>query len=129
MKQETFEQVKRADVGKDIGHEEGYKMVTAYREANPGAVPGHFIGRDILEKILNQPGCIGISFRKGLNEKGEEHLVYTGVGKDGKDILTYSVVTPIGDIKHYDAIVADRTIYDWNILFPPKPKPTTTVSE
>lgn len=123
MNQNALLEKKRADVGKDIGHEEGYKMVNAYREANPEAVPGHFIGRDILEKILNQPGCVGISFRKGLNESGEEHLVYTGVGEDGKDIFTFSVVTPSGTIELKDGIVADRTIWDWDIFFPPKPKP------
>lgn len=116
-------ETKNANVGKDIGIEEGHKMVTAFREANPEAVPGHFIGREILEKILNQPGCVGISFRKGLNEAGEEHLVYTAVGADGKDILNYTVVTPAGDIEFKEAIVADKSIWDWDILFPPKPKP------
>lgn len=129
MNQKTLQEVKKADVGKDIGHEEGYRMVTAYREANPETVPGHFIGRDILEKILNQPDCVGISFRKGLNEAGEEHLVYTGIGKDGNDILTYTVVTPFGDVQLQNGIVADRTIWNWDVLFPPDPpkppKPTT----
>lgn len=127
MNQKALLETKRADVGEDIGHEEGYKMTNAFREAHPEAIPGHYIGREILEKILNQPGCIGISFRKGLNEAGEEHLVYTGVDADGKDILTYSVVNPIGDIDVHNAIVADRTIWDWDILFPPdKPaKPKT----
>lgn len=127
MNQKTLQEVKKADVGKDIGHEEGYKMVTAYREANPEAVPGHFVGRTILEAILAQPGCVGISFRKGLNDAGEEHLVYTGVDKEGKDILSFPVVTPIGDIQLQHAIVADKSIWDWSILFPPKPpKPAPT---
>ncbi len=127
MNQNALLEIKKADVGADIGHEEGYKMVTAFKEANPEAVPGHFIGRNILEQILNQPGCVGISFRKGLNEAGEEHLVYTGVDADGKDILTYSVVTSVGDLQIKDGIVADKTIWDWDILFPPdKPsKPKT----
>lgn len=125
MKKNALLETKRADVGQDIGQEEGYKMVSAYREANPEAVPGYFIGRNILEKVLNQPGCIGISFRKALNEAGEEHLVYTGVDAEGKDILTYSVVTPVGDIEQHNGIVGDRIIWDWDIFFPPKPpKPT-----
>lgn len=127
MNQNALLEIKKADVGADIGHEEGYKMVTAFREANPQAVPGFFIGRNILEQILNQPGCVGISYRKGLNEAGEEHLVYTGVDAEGNDILTYSVVTTAGDIQTENGIVADRTIWDWDILFPPdKPKTPTT---
>ena len=117
-------QEKHTGVGEDVGLEEGCKMVNAYREANPKEIPGHFIGKDILMRILAQPDCVGITFRKGLNEAGEEHLVYTGIGKDGKDILTYSVVTTIGDIEVREAIVGDRTIWDWTIFTdPPKPKP------
>lgn len=124
MEKNALLEIKRADVGKDIGHEEGYKMVTAYREANPDAVPGYFIGREILEKVLNQPDCVGITFRKALNDAGEEHLVYTGVNTDGKDILAYPVITPNGDIENHDGIVGDRIIWDWDIFFPPKPKPS-----
>ncbi len=127
MNQNALLEIKKAEVGADIGHKEGHKMVTAFREAHPDAVPGFFIGRNILEQILNQPGCVGITYRKGLNEAGEEHLVYTGVDADGKDILTYAVVTTAGDIQVENGIVADRTIWDWDILFPPDPptKPKT----
>ena len=45
----------------------------------------------------------------------EEHLVYTGVDAEGKDILEFSVVNNTGDIVKQDAIVADRTIY-WDDL-------------
>lgn len=124
MNHKELLQKKSAGVGEDIGHEEGYKMVSAFREAFPEAVPGHFIGRDILEQILNQPGCVGISFRKGLNEAGEEHLVYTGVDVEGNDILHFAVVNPAGELDIKDAIVADRSIWNWDILFPPEdPKP------
>lgn len=129
MNQKALLEIKKADVGANIGQEEGYKMVTAFKEAFPEAVPGHFIGRNILEKILNQPGCVGISFRKGLNEAGEEHLVYTGVDADGHDIFTFSVVTPAGDVEVKDGIVADRTIWDWDLLFPPKTTTTTTKTQ
>ena len=97
-----------AEVGENIGLAEGAKLVKAYAEANPEATKGYYIGRNIIEQILSQPGCVGINFRKCLTETNEEHLVYTGVGEDGKDILEYSVVTTTGDIVKQDAIVADR---------------------
>ena len=59
-------------------------------------------------KFLTQPDCVGINFRKCLTETNEEHLVYTGVDSDGKDIVEYSVVTNTGDIIKQDGIVADR---------------------
>jgi hypothetical protein len=104
-----------AEVGEDIGLEEGIQLVNAFREANPDATPGYYIGRNILDQVLNQPGCVGIRFRKCLTNN-EEHLVYTGVDADGKDILSFSVVTNTGDIEKYDGIVADRVIIDWDLL-------------
>lgn len=104
-----------AEVGEDIGLAEGTKLVNAFREANPDATPGYYIGRNILDQILNQPGCVGIRFKKCLSEN-EEHLVYTGVDADGKDILSYSVVTNTGDIVKENGIVADKIIIDWDII-------------
>ena len=115
-KNATLEITNLAEVGEDIGLAEGIKLVNAFREANPDATPGYYIGRNILDQILNQPGCVGINFKKCLSENNEEHLVYTGVDADGKDILTYSVVTNTGDIVKENGIVADKTIIDWDLL-------------
>ena len=112
----TIETKSLSEVGEDIGLAEGIQLVQNFREANPNATPGYYIGRNILNEILDQPGCVGINFRKCLAENNEEHLVYTGVDADGKDILQYSVVTSTGDIVKQNGIVADRTVIDWTIL-------------
>lgn len=104
-----------AEVGENIGLNEGIKLVNNFREANPDATPGYYIGRNIIDQILSQPGCVGINFRKCLSEDNEEHLVYTAVDADGKDILSYSMVTTTGDIEKYDGIVADKVVIDWSI--------------
>ena len=83
-------------------------MISAFKQASPDATQGYYIGRNIIEQILTQPDCVGINFRKCLTEINEEHLVYTGVDSDGKDIVEYSVVTNTGDIVKQDGIVADR---------------------
>ena len=100
-----------AEVGEDIGLSEGVQLVNAFTAANPDATPGYYIGRNILEQIMAQPGCVGINFRKCLTNMNEEHLVYTGVDADGKDILEFSVVTKTGDIIQKDGIVADRIMW------------------
>ena len=110
---------KTASVGENIGLAEGMELVQNFREANPTATPGYYIGRDIIDQILNQPGCVGINFRKCLSENNEEHLVYTGVDADGKDILEFSVVTNTGDLVKNDGIVADKIIIDCTILTRP----------
>jgi len=116
MTQKTLVETKTlAEVGENIGLTEGRELVNAFRAANPEATKGYYIGRNILEQILAQPGCVGINFRKCLTNMNEEHLVYTGVNAEGKDILEFSVVTNSGDIVKQGAIVADRTIY-WDDL-------------
>ena len=110
-----------AEVGEDIGLNEGIQLVNAFREANPDATPGYYIGRNILDQVLSQPGCVGIRFRKCLTNN-EEHLVYTGVDADGKDILSFSVVNNNGDLEQYNGIVADRVIIDWDLINGTEPK-------
>lgn len=116
MNTNTLETKSLAEVGEDIGLTEGIQLVQNFRTANPDATPGFYIGRNIIDQILNQPGCVGINFRKCLTNENEEHLVYTGVDADGKDILSYSAVTNTGDLEKYDGIVADKVIIDWSLL-------------
>ncbi len=116
MTHATIETKKTAEVGENIGLSEGLELVQNFQEANPTATPGYYIGRNIIDQILNQPGCVGINFRKCLSENNEEHLVYTGVDAEGKDILEFSVVTNTGDLVKQEGIVADRIIIDWTIL-------------
>lgn len=116
MNQNTISETKSlAEVGENIGLAEGIELVNAFKAANPTATQGYYIGRNILEQIIAQPGCVGINFRKCLTNLNEEHLVYTAVDADGKDILEFSVVTNTGDIVTQDAIVADKTIW-WDEL-------------
>lgn len=116
MKQnELLETKTLAEVGEDIGLAEGIQLVKAFKQANPEATPGYYIGRNIIDQLLAQPGCVGINFRKCLTNLNEEHLVYTSVDADGNDILEYSVVTTTGDIVKQDAIVADRIWINWDL--------------
>lgn len=101
-----------AEVGAEIGLEEGKKLIQAFRQSNPDATTGYYIGKNIIEQILSQPDCVGINFRKCLTNDNQEHLVYTGVNSEGKDILEYSVVTPLGNFETKAAIVADYTLWD-----------------
>ena len=113
MKQIELVQTKNlAEVGEDIGLSEGKQMVKAFKQANPDATASYYIGRNILDQILAQPGCVGINFRKCLTETNQEHLVYTGVDAEGKDILEFSVVTNTGDLVKQNGIVADRVWVD-----------------
>lgn len=73
--------------GKEISYEQGAKMVKRHFDQNPDDVIAHFIGRNSIERILAQPGCVGIRAFHGLNELGIKQLILVGVNSDGKNIL------------------------------------------
>ena len=59
-----------------------------FREsAGPTAVKGGAFRREAFEEILKQPGCTGIRFYYGVDDKGEPSLVLVGVGQDDNDMV------------------------------------------
>ena len=97
-----------AEIGEDIGLELGNQLVKAFAVANPNEVQSYTIGRNIIDQILAQPGCVGIRFYNAVNEKGEKTLVYLWIDQNGKTILQFSTVTHLGTLQTEKAIVADR---------------------
>ena len=97
-----------ATIGEEIGLELGTQMVKGYQKANPSDVHSYLIGRDIIDQILAQPGCVGIKFFNALNEQGEKTLVYLGVDKTGNSIVKFTVISENGRLESEKGIVADR---------------------
>jgi hypothetical protein len=97
-------------IGQHIGAEAGAKMVKAFYDAHPEQAYGHLIGRDIIEKILAQPSCAGLSVHPGYNEEGVRQLVFTGVDAEGQQILQFAMIGENGKIQMNDGIVADKVI-------------------
>ncbi|HZY35842.1 MAG TPA: hypothetical protein VFE53_04295 [Mucilaginibacter sp.] len=71
--------------GGPIKLDEAASWTRNYREKHPGETISQFFGRDILERILAQDGCLGIRFYYALDHAGKKHLVITGVVSDGND--------------------------------------------
>ena len=99
---------KIASIGEEIGVELGTQMVKGYQQANPSDVHSYLIGRDIIDQILAQPGCVGITFYNAYNEMGKKTLVYVGVDQNGDAIIEYKLVNNIGMLDTAKGIVADR---------------------
>jgi hypothetical protein len=59
------------------------------------AARAHFFGREILQKILEQEGCVGIRMYHALNDQREQQLVLVGITAEGEDME--------------DGVVADRS--------------------
>ena len=95
-------------VGEEIPHELGAKMVLNYQKANPSDAHFYIIGKEVINKILAQPGCAGLKLYNAYNETGEKTLVYVGITEEGKAILQYSTVNTEGILSTEKGIVADR---------------------
>lgn len=98
-----------ATVGEEISHELGAQMIMDYQAANPNDTKSYYIGRNIIEQILAQPGCVGIRFENGYNEEGNKTLVYLGVDNLGSPILELTQVSKNGVLETSKGIVADRS--------------------
>jgi hypothetical protein len=85
-----------------------HEFIGAYEKAYPGENRGYHLGRNIIEHILAQPGCVGMRFYYGLNENGIKTLVYVGIDAEGKDLVKRTVITANGDLTVADGIMADR---------------------
>ena len=94
-------------VGEHIGYDLGVKMVKEYFQVH-GEGGAQFVARNIIEKILEQPQCIGVNIYKGLNECGQKTYVLVGVDKENNPILNYSTVEVGGILSQKEGIVADR---------------------
>lgn len=97
-----------ASIGEAIDHKLAANLIQSYQNTYPESFTGVTIGRNIIEQILAQPGCVGMRFYDAINEEGQKTLVYVGVDASGKDMLKKVVVDQAGAISTIPAIVADR---------------------
>ena len=108
MQQINLETRSIASIGEAISPELGAQMIRQYQELHPADTHNYLIGRDILDRILEQPGCVGIKFYNAINEIGEKTLVYVGVNSNSESIIAISVINKNGEIDLDNGIVADR---------------------
>jgi hypothetical protein len=97
-----------ANIGEEIGQDLGAQMISSYRQANPTDVTSYFVGRNIIEQVLAQPGCIGIKFYNAYNEAGVKTVVYVGVNASGAPMLNVTSINADGQLDAQKGIVADR---------------------
>lgn len=66
-----------------------------YRKDNPGQKLAHYYGRDIINELLSQEGCVGIRIYYGTSEDGDKELVLVGVDSDENDMLALVADTSV----------------------------------
>lgn len=97
-----------AQIGEHIGLELGTKLVKSFFDAFPTLAYGQTIGKEIMEKILAQPDCQGITVYPALNESGKPTMVFAGVDAKGTMITSYSIVSSDGSLEVEEALIVDR---------------------
>ncbi|HEY6081829.1 MAG TPA: hypothetical protein VIU45_00140 [Chitinophagaceae bacterium] len=75
--------------GSPISLENASAKTAAFRNKYPGEIKANFYGRDIIERILHEPGCVGIRIYNAINPlTGNLDVVLVGADADQNDILT-----------------------------------------
>ena len=72
--------------GGEITLKLGADMTAEYRSQNPGETKAHFYGKDILNEILDQEGCMGIRIYYGLDSDENKELVLVGADANENDM-------------------------------------------
>lgn len=68
---------------------EASQLTANYRNSHPGmsTVKGFYYGKQAIEGILTQDGCVGIRIYYAQNIDGTPTMVITGVDKDENDMF------------------------------------------
>jgi hypothetical protein len=69
-------------------------LKTSERIAASDAVIAQYFGKDLVDKILAQPGCVGVQMYYGKHANGKPGVIFVGVDKNGKDMVSVVLAGP-----------------------------------
>ena len=58
------------------------------------AVIAHYFGKDIVEKTMKQPGCVGVRMYYGKHANSKSGFIFVGVDKKGRDMVPVVLAGP-----------------------------------
>ena len=73
-------------IGSIITLTDALEMITTYQNHTPGGVGAVLYGRELFDKLLSVPGCVGIRMVNAMHE-GAHSLVLVAVDRNNKNIL------------------------------------------
>lgn len=81
----------------DISLSEAAAWTKNYRDTiTSGQTIAHLFGKQAIQSILNQSGCVGIRIYYALDDAAAKQIIAVGVNADGNDL--------------YNGLLAERTI-------------------
>ena len=79
--------------GKVVIQEEAAIWTANYRNSiQPGETIAHFIGKNKLLELLEQENCVGVRIYYGIDENGEQNLVFVGADENENDLVNGVIV-------------------------------------
>jgi hypothetical protein len=83
------------------------KWIKKYRDKHPdkNEIIARFYGKDIIEKIFSQEGCVGIRIYSAIGDSDEKQFLIVGAKEDGSNIWPSNGQTIVAQ----DAIIADAS--------------------
>lgn len=108
MQKELLQKPQVESIGKHIGFEAGEEMAKRFFDKHPEQAYGNTLGRELIEKILAQPSCAGITIVPGYNAQGVRQAILVGVDTNHNPILNYNVINISGELETEEGIVGDQ---------------------
>ncbi len=79
-----------------VSFQEALRLIKTYEHiAASDVVIAQYFGKDIVDKILAQPGCLGVRMYYGKHASGKSGVLLIGVDKYGKDMVTGVLAMPV----------------------------------
>ena len=92
--------------GEIITLDEAVKYTHAFQKNNPDALKALFVGRNKINRILEQNDCIGVRIYNGLDaESGKNNLVLVGVNVEGEDITEGVILQDLNPCPKYGSVI------------------------
>jgi len=87
---------KSINAGQSISTQDATALTNIHRvSVSSDDVLVHYFGKDVVEKTMKQPGCVGVRTYYGKHANGKSGFVIVGVDKNGTDMKSYAT-TPGG---------------------------------
>lgn len=77
-----------ASIGTLVPFKEAKAQMAAFQTTSPDEIRGVAFGKDVIEKLMNQKGVVGLRFYFTKDNDGKNSLVFVGIDKDGRDITS-----------------------------------------